>query len=129
MFLIVGRDRMQRYSYILPLIVLIPSFAQASQNEMAQKLRKQVQEATAMRMFQTLEGAKVVAFSKDYLIKGGLEDKDLKSWNDVTTYGNEFVLKEVDNKNSPFAYKGAVKQLQEGYAFLKDTVNALNGLV
>lgn len=80
-------------------------------------LEDRIDKATAMGLFQVLEGAKIIPFSKDYLIKDGIQDKDLKNWDDVTLYANTLAAKQ---------YSKDLKLISQVYRFLKDAVNALH---
>lgn len=110
---------MKKYTSLLLLFSVV---AVHGQNEVKERYRKQIDEASAMRMFQTLEGAKIVAFSKDHLIKGGLEDKDLRSWTDLTNSSNEYVQKQIEIGNLPSHYTRGLESLAHVFDFLKENI-------
>ena len=61
--------------FLIPVVFYTCPFFAAQGQE---KLRQQVQAASPQKIYQTLEGAKIVAFSMDNLIKNGFEEKNLR---------------------------------------------------
>lgn len=90
------------------------------------KLKSQVDKADPMGLFQVLEGAKIVAFSKDFLIKGGLDEKDLKKWEDLTSVTNDLVDAALAQGAAPAQYQHYLDSIHDASVFFKDSVNALH---
>lgn len=89
-------------------------------------LKSRVDNASPMGLYQVLEGAKIVAFSKDFLIKGGLEQKDLTSWENVTGAANDLVAAAISQGTAPAQYQQNINAIGQAAQFFKASVHTLH---
>lgn len=115
----------QKLLFLIP-ILFVHFLNFAAQDPALQKLKDRVERATATQMAQIIQGAMVTAFSKDSLIRGGLEPKDIKSWEDLTSVANELVDDAVKNEQRKNFYKEDVKALRLVYLLLKGAIDKLH---
>lgn len=116
----------QHKNLIVFSMVSIASMGYCAQDADA-RLTKSLEKASPMELYRTLEGAKIVAFSKENLIKDGVEAKDLKGWNDVTRIANGFVRAAVNEGKALQEYADYVNEFEKAATFFKKSVDLLHG--
>ncbi len=92
------------------------------------EMKSGVENSSAQKVFQTIEGAKVTAFSKDNFIKSGWgkDDQDLKSWNLRIPAVLDFVESQASQSKTDKLYGSYTNSLKTIDRFIQESVSLLH---
>ena len=80
----------------------------------------------AHQVYATISSGSIVTFSKDNLIRSGLEVADLKKWNDTLEHYLKFVNKDIKSGVTPKVYQSYIQKLKKINTYVQQKVNILH---